>query len=402
MLLNKIQSLYEQEKYGEVIDECIQLMDSDDTPPEVFLFAAKAVMQTLEYNYYESSLNIYVEKMQEFFESVTADKEVIADYVAELQSIMEQKKLEYTKACLEELYRRVDNYHYAMEIWKATYTGWFLIEVKAKDSTYNKGFEIINQNAEQTPKEEYDKLIENSKYNTHYVASEDICQECYNTALKIFSNAKASVESLRTQYLANTKDICTSNLSKFTYINLLLRQAEKSENVVFRLQALKKDAEIRDYSLNATYKEIGGSVFSLWGGDRTSDVNELKKIYSYITAIDPNFIMPELPDTVGYKYIPKAPAQSSGGCYVATAVYGSYNCPEVWTLRRFRDGILSKTWYGRAFIHTYYAISPTLVKLFGKNLWFYNVCKPKLDKLVTKLNKQGVENSPYQDKNWRL
>ncbi len=402
MLLEEIQSLYEQEKYNEVIDACIQVMDSGVTPPEVFLFTAKAVMQTLEYNYYESALNIYVEKMQEFFESVTADKEVIADYVAELQSIMEQKKIEYTKACLEELCRRVDNYHYAMETWKATYTGWFLIDAKAKSSTYDKGFEKINQDADQMSKEEYDELIENSKYNTHYIANEDICQECYNTALKMFSNAKASVESLRTQYLANTKDICASNLSKFTYIELLLSRAEKSENVNFRLQALKKDAEIRDFSLNATYKEIGGSVFSLRGGDRTTHISELKKIYNDIAAIDSNFIIPELPSTVGYKYIPKAPVQSSDGCYVATAVYGSYNCPEVWTLRRFRDGILSKTWYGRAFIHTYYAISPTLVKLFGENLWFYNVCKPKLDKLVTKLNKQGVENSPYQDKNWRL
>ena len=28
-------------------------------------------------------------------------------------------------------------------------------------------------------------------------------------------------------------------------------------------------------------------------------------------------------------------SSSSGGCYVATAVYGSYDCPQVWTLRRF-------------------------------------------------------------------
>ena len=28
------------------------------------------------------------------------------------------------------------------------------------------------------------------------------------------------------------------------------------------------------------------------------------------------------------------------GCYVATAVYGSYDCPEVWTLRRYRDDTL--------------------------------------------------------------
>ena len=52
-------------------------------------------------------------------------------------------------------------------------------------------------------------------------------------------------------------------------------------------------------------------------------------------------------------------------CYVATAVYGSYDCPEVWILRRYRDYTLAETWYGRAFIHTYYAISPTLVKWFG-------------------------------------
>lgn len=35
------------------------------------------------------------------------------------------------------------------------------------------------------------------------------------------------------------------------------------------------------------------------------------------------------------------------GCYVATAVYGSYDCPEVWTLRRFRDERLAQTWNGR-------------------------------------------------------
>ncbi|MGM9795661.1 MAG: TFIIB-type zinc finger domain-containing protein [Candidatus Aphodosoma sp.] len=41
---------------------------------------------------------------------------------------------------------------------------------------------------------------------------------------------------------------------------------------------------------------------------------------------------------------------TGGACYIATCVYGSYNCPEVWTLRRFRDNTLYKTWYGRTFI----------------------------------------------------
>lgn len=90
----------------------------------------------------------------------------------------------------------------------------------------------------------------------------------------------------------------------------------------------------------------------------------------------------------------------SGGCYVATAVYGSYDCPQVWTLRRYRDFTLAETWYGRAFIRTYYAISPTLVKWFGNTNWFKKLWKGKLDRMVSKLNNKGVENTPYEDKQW--
>lgn len=89
------------------------------------------------------------------------------------------------------------------------------------------------------------------------------------------------------------------------------------------------------------------------------------------------------------------------GCYVATCVYGSYDCPQVWTLRRYRDNTLGSTWYGRAFIRIYYAISPTLVKWFGRTKWFKKMWKGKLDRMVKKLQDNGVENTPYEDKDWR-
>ena len=91
---------------------------------------------------------------------------------------------------------------------------------------------------------------------------------------------------------------------------------------------------------------------------------------------------------------------SSGGCYVATCVYGSYDCPQVWTLRRYRDDTLGSNWYGRLFIRTYYAISPTLVKWFGNTNWFKKLWKGKLDRMVAKLQSNGVEDTPYEDKNW--
>ena len=87
-----------------------------------------------------------------------------------------------------------------------------------------------------------------------------------------------------------------------------------------------------------------------------------------------------------------------GGCYVATCVYGSYDCPEVWTLRRFRDTSLSASWLGRGFIRLYYAISPKIVELFGNKKWFNCVWKPVLNKLVCHLQKTGTDSSPYSDR----
>lgn len=94
----------------------------------------------------------------------------------------------------------------------------------------------------------------------------------------------------------------------------------------------------------------------------------------------------------------KSSAQSSGGCYIATCVYGSYDCPQVWTLRRFRDDILQTSIVGRTFVRCYYTISPVLVKWFGKASWFRRMWKYPLDRLVTTLQNYGIDNSAYSDR----
>lgn len=89
-----------------------------------------------------------------------------------------------------------------------------------------------------------------------------------------------------------------------------------------------------------------------------------------------------------------------GGCYIATCVYGSYDCPQVWTLRRFRDNTLASSWYGQAFIRFYYAVSPSIVKRFGDTKWFRKMWKKYLDSMVKKLQSEGVDSSPYSDRKW--
>lgn len=96
------------------------------------------------------------------------------------------------------------------------------------------------------------------------------------------------------------------------------------------------------------------------------------------------------------KQVPEQP-KNTNGCYIATSIYGNYDCPNVWILRRYRDFHLKSTWYGRFFIKIYYRISPTMVKCFGKSEWFTKIFKPILDKKVHNLSRQGFSHLPYED-----
>jgi len=85
------------------------------------------------------------------------------------------------------------------------------------------------------------------------------------------------------------------------------------------------------------------------------------------------------------------------GCYLATCAYGSYDCPEVWVLRRFRDSFLKSFPLGRWFIRVYYATSPLLVSFLGQNRVFKHSIKALLTPLIVFLKWKGYSQSPYND-----
>jgi hypothetical protein len=53
---------------------------------------------------------------------------------------------------------------------------------------------------------------------------------------------------------------------------------------------------------------------------------------------------------------------SSGPCFIATAVYGSYDAPQVKILRTFRDEFLAQSKAGKLLIRAYYMIGPACSK----------------------------------------
>ena len=97
------------------------------------------------------------------------------------------------------------------------------------------------------------------------------------------------------------------------------------------------------------------------------------------------------------KYEESRSKGKKNGCYIATCVYGSYDCPEVWTLRRFRDNVLMHHVWGRMFVRLYYCISPKIVEKYGSTNWFRKAWRRFLDFMVDKFHEKGIEDTKYSD-----
>lgn len=163
---------------------------------------------------------------------------------------------------------------------------------------------------------------------------------------------------------------------------------EKNGDTSVLIDALAILADSYAHCLNQNLEEaerLAKKAISL--GDKSGEMEELLRDISESKDVFQPYQGSSHPST-----------SSGGGCYIATAVYGSYDCPQVWVLRRYRDYRLLTTWYGSVFVKVYYAISPTLVRLFGRRSWFNKFWRYHLDQMVVRLRKEGICDSEYQDK----
>lgn len=118
--------------------------------------------------------------------------------------------------------------------------------------------------------------------------------------------------------------------------------------------------------------------------------NSMNQFMASVNRSNPSFLIPASESSSA-----QPPKASSGGCYVATAVYGSYDCPELWVLRRFRDQRLARSFPGRAFIRSYYTVSPIVLRLMGQHGG--GVFKGWIAALVRALRARGYSDEPYAD-----
>ena len=112
----------------------------------------------------------------------------------------------------------------------------------------------------------------------------------------------------------------------------------------------------RDKKVHMICNEAGIPIITLWTfygvssyiGKRISETIEalpVKRVHHFSeTEKIEQAVSDYKSQTAQYQrsYTP-ARQKSRRGCYIATCVYGSYDCPQVWTLRRFRTACLAKT-----------------------------------------------------------
>lgn len=224
--------------------------------------------------------------------------------------------------------------------------------------------EIIQKNSLENENEVIEEVVQRIIIVTNML---------YNASVNHYNNIDASIR-FREEYTIECKN------SMIAAIDIMYTLGNELERIF--------EGKYQKYSVMSWEKGINLSkglltqsnvkTYISLEGTKSLIMEYVNKIHKY----DPSFETPEV---------------TKSGCYIATSVYGSYDCPEVWTLRRFRDLFLSKNFLGRQFIKIYYSISPIIVRKFGGKLWFNLFFKRILNSFVRKLKEKGYKDIHYQD-----
>jgi len=90
---------------------------------------------------------------------------------------------------------------------------------------------------------------------------------------------------------------------------------------------------------------------------------------------------------------PQTKKGTGGGCFIATAIYGSPFAQEVALLQNLRDEVLMKSSIGLKFVAEYYRFSPTIARVINKSRITKNIVRltiiSPLIKGVKRIVKEG-------------
>jgi uncharacterized repeat protein (TIGR01451 family) len=97
---------------------------------------------------------------------------------------------------------------------------------------------------------------------------------------------------------------------------------------------------------------------------------------------DVSLLDPIMPNNATGSWTGTVEGGGGGGCFIATAAYGSYLDPHVRRLRRFRDETLMQSQSGRALVSWYYEFSPPVAAFIEQNEFLKSITRIMLTPLV--------------------
>jgi hypothetical protein len=90
---------------------------------------------------------------------------------------------------------------------------------------------------------------------------------------------------------------------------------------------------------------------------------------AYSSTGDESFFSGEISYTASGASASSSQTSGGGGCFIATAAYGTELSREVTILRTFRDRVLLTNKMGQAFVDGYYRVSPPIAVIVAEHEW---------------------------------
>jgi len=142
-----------------------------------------------------------------------------------------------------------------------------------------------------------------------------------------------------------------------------------------------------DSGAKVTVKAIAntGYNFSGWSGDASGTTNPITITMDKDKTVTASFTATSSGDTGG-------DSGGGGGCFIATACYGTPMAEEVKTLCAFRDQYLVNSSLGRAFIELYYSYSPKVADFIRQREYLKAVVREFLRPIVWIIALLGINS----------